>query len=164
MSVKDSVYAASPIWAQNALISLQGALLNRVRRGSPAMVAEHAKFETLSQQEVEAMVLHRLRETVSHARSHSAYYRETVPDDAPLRSLDDLRRLPVLDALRHRTQDIRCSGLPPKLIESHTSGTTGTPITVFYRPDDMQYRMAAWERMWNWYGVTRHSRKAKPLR
>lgn len=109
------------------------------------------------------MVLHRLRETVSHARSHSAYYRETVPDDAPLRSLDDLRRLPVLekDALRHRTQDIRCSGLPPKLIESHTSGTTGTPITVFYRPDDMQYRMAAWERMWNWYGVTRHSRKVR---
>lgn len=163
MSIKDNVYSASPIWAQNALISLQGALLNRVRRGSPTMVAEHARFETLSQPEVEAMVLHRLRETVSHARSHSAYYREAMPDDVPLRSLDDLRRLPILekDALRHRTQDIRCSGLPPKLIESHTSGTTGTPITVFYRPDDIQYRMAAWERMWNWYGVTRHSRKVR---
>lgn len=163
MGWKEKIYARSPVWTQNMMISLQGYQLNRKRLGSEAMIGEHAAMENLSRQEMEKVVTERLRAFVAHAVARSPYYRSILPAPIDIKSPRDVRLLPVLekDTLRKQTAKIRCEGLPEDLIESHTSGTTGTPITVFYEPADLQYRMAAWERMWNWYGVGRESRKIR---
>src|SRR5690606_9517918 len=80
-----------------------------------------------------------------------------------IETLDDLRRLPVLEksTLRGRTEDIRSEAATGRLAPMHTSGTTGTPLTVGYTFEDLRAKVAFWERAHNWFGVTRHDRSVR---
>ncbi len=103
-----------------------------------------AKEETLSREEMNALQLERLKETVNRVYERVLPYREKMdklglkPDD--IKSLDDLRRLPFVTK-----QDLRDNypfGLfaVPKdeLVRIHaSSGTTGKPTVVGYTKGDM---------------------------
>lgn len=104
-----------------------------------------AKEETLSREEMNALQLSRLQETVSRVYEKVAPYRAKMdainlkPED--IKSLDDLKRLPFVTK-----QDLRDNypfGLfavpKDKLLRIHaSSGTTGKPTVVGYTEEDMK--------------------------
>jgi phenylacetate-coenzyme A ligase PaaK-like adenylate-forming protein len=84
----------------------------------------------------------RLRDLVRHAAAHVPLYRrkyrEAGIDAREIRSLEDLRRLPFLDReeLQHAgEQGCLTEGLDTRrLIEVHTSGSSGAPLTIWREP------------------------------
>jgi phenylacetate-CoA ligase len=99
-----------------------------------------------------------LRRLLRHAYQHTAYYRE-VMDERGLRpedieTVDDIRRLPLLDRDTVRaTMQSRLSGAPPfATIKKSTSGTTGEPVVVQYNAESRHWRDATRWRGYGWAG------------
>jgi phenylacetate-CoA ligase len=99
-----------------------------------------------------------LRRLLRHAYQHTAHYRE-VMDERGLRpedieTIDDLRKLPLLDRDTVRaTLHARASGAPPfATIKKSTSGTTGEPVVVEYNDESRHWRDATRWRGYGWAG------------
>ena len=104
-----------------------------------------SEFETLSREEMEALQLERLKETVSRVYDKVLPYRKKMdeiglkPED--IKSLDDLKKLPFVTK-----QDLRDNypyglfAVPrDELVRIHaSSGTTGKPTVVGYTKGDME--------------------------
>lgn len=101
-----------------------------------------------------------LRRVLMYAGEHVPYYREIFRrhgfDPARVESVDDLSRLPVLtrDIVKHRGKDLLSrSAEMTRLSEGHTSGTTGSPITLFYDDDMVAMNYAVMDRQYRWAGL-----------
>ena len=100
--------------------------------------------ETLEPGALRALQLERLQAVVAHSYANSAAYRglcaEAGVEPADIQSLDDIRRLPLIDkhTLRdHYPAGLRTCGLDD-IIEVHsTSGTTGKPTPIWASRQDM---------------------------
>jgi len=155
-------YDASPVLAQNVLLSAFSWRLDHQRYGG-----RFAEFRELlegaqwwDRDRMGRWQDERLRQLVRHANDHVPYYRELFAyhgiDVARFDGRGDLRRIPFLtrDIVKTRLQDLR-SRHPShrKLAEGHTSGTTGSPLTVYYDADMMAMSYAALDRQYRWAGV-----------
>jgi phenylacetate-CoA ligase len=169
MSFIESLYEKSPVTVQNLLISLKGWQFNRERfsGGLENKLNLLAGHEAMSRDEAASLQVELLRDFVAHATSTSSVYaaafaKAKVGSDQ-INKLEDLRRLPVLEkeVLRSRTQELKSSSATGYLVPIHTSGTTGTPITAGFTLQDTRMRMAMWERVHNWYGVSRNDRSVR---
>lgn len=102
----------------------------------------------------------RLRAIVRHAYANVPYYRELFDrhgiDAAKFRGREDLARIPVLtrDTVKQRADDLK-SRLPEhrKLGHGHTSGTTGSPLSVYYDADMIAMNYAVMGRQYEWAGL-----------
>ena len=104
-----------------------------------------SKEETLSRQEIEAIQLERLQETVSRVYDKVPAYREKMdkkgikPQD--IKSLKDLAKLPFVTKQDMRdTYPFGLFAVPKnKLVRIHaSSGTTGKPTVVGYTENDLK--------------------------
>lgn len=153
------LYDLAPAGVQNALLSAFSARLERQRyRG------RFAEFRALLEEsqwwDMERMGTwqdERLRSIVRHAYDHTPYYRELFDRHGirPERfaGREDLGRIPVLtrETVKARLKDLISRAYPPsKRIEGHTSGTTGSPLTMFYSSDMMTMNYAAFDRQYRW--------------
>lgn len=131
----ERAYSASPVWLQNVLISAYGAHLRRQRYGAEQRrnLAAIRATRWAPAADVRREQLAALNRMIHHARTTVPFYRDRLPA-LPLIDLDELRQLPVL-----RKRDVRAAGramvstrlADPRLLEVHTGGTTGTPLTVY---------------------------------
>jgi phenylacetate-CoA ligase len=104
------------------------------------------EFETLQRSQLEALQLQRLRQVVTQA-GQSPFYKQVfaqnrITPDA-LKSLDDLRRIPVTtkNDLRQNYPFGLLSVPKTDCVRLHcSSGTTGTPTVIVHTRDDL----AAW--------------------
>ena len=103
-----------------------------------------SKNETLSRQQMEAIQLERLKETVKRVYERVAPYRKKMDDAGvkpeDIQSLDDLKRLPFVT--KQDMRDTYPFGLfavnKSELARIHaSSGTTGKPTVVGYTKRDM---------------------------
>lgn len=160
--VAAAIYRLSPAWCQNLLLTGFGAFLERERYSG--RYAEYrdllASSERWSRQELVAYQDERLRAVVRHAYDTVPYYRTRFdqrrlkPDD--IRSQQDLHKLPLLtkDDIRANFEALRSTALPPKQMRcGHTSGTTGTPLTVAYDRDAVWMTYAVFDRHYRWAGL-----------
>jgi phenylacetate-CoA ligase len=117
--------------------------------------------------ELEARQLARLRALLRDAARHVPYYRDlfrrlgATPDD--FRSLADLRRLPVLSKQQVRDnpyQFLHDHTHPRRLIEDHTSGSTGQPLEFYLTAEQKAWDMACAIRFWHWIGYRTGARIA----
>lgn len=99
-----------------------------------------------------ALQLRRLRALLAHAETHVPYYRRLLraagAEAGDFRSIDDLRRLPVLnrEALRGHAAELVDERLDrARLLRNATGGSTGTPVT-FYQ--DREYWRVGFATMW----------------
>jgi phenylacetate-CoA ligase len=166
----DRIYANLPRMLQNAAISIQGGIFRYKRFGgdfsrrlATAIAVAEAPRHVLEDRQIE-----QLREFVSHAAVNSPYYRNSfakagvVPED--ILALDSLSGFPVLEKadLRERTEEIRAENIPKKTLSMvHTSGTSGTPITVGYTADDRRQRFAYLYRMFHHHGIPPFARSVR---
>lgn len=169
-SFKERLYDRAPVFVQNLMISAQGAIFKKQRFGD-TFWDNLARAEARGAQSKDALAayqLERLREFLTHAQDHSPYYtaafKATGVDPRAVKTLADLRAFPILEkeTLRQRTDDIRARCYTKKgLLPVHTSGTTGTPISVGYIQKDMQERFALLYRMLRHFGVEPFDRSVR---
>jgi len=117
--------------------------------GSHAVAADEREYfdpinETLEPEDLQDLQLGRLQAVVAHSYENSATYRdfcvEAGVEPAGIKSLDDIRRLPLIDKVTLRDyypDKLRTCGLD-NIIEVHsTSGTTGKPTPIWVSRKDM---------------------------
>lgn len=170
MSFQEAIYERIPVWAQNLMLSAKGTQFAWERYGGSfsAHLARIKQTERLGQSESKAMQASLLRKFVAHAAQTSPYYAETFKVAGlnldSISSLEDIRRVPVLEkaTLRTETDRIRSTTAGSGyVIPMHTSGTTGTPMSVAYSLDDIRQKFAYWEASHNWFGVTKRHRNVR---
>lgn len=154
-----TLYQSSPEWFQNIMVSAYGWKRQRQRYGGDwhQWVEYYLQSQYWTIEEFAAYQLQHLRTLVTHAMEHVPYYQEVysqlgvVPEE-----LVDVKQLPILEKDTLRTEMDRCiAGCWPRdqLRETHTSGSTGTPLTYFSHINDFRQRMALLERQRRWAGV-----------
>lgn len=112
--------------------------------------------ETLPRDALCEIELKNLRNLLRYAREHAAFYRDKYDDISPedIRSLDDVRSLPLIDK-----EDLRAAqeeqelfpfgtmlGVPMEEVSAfrQTSGTTGRPVYVPESSESWQWRIEVW--------------------
>jgi len=165
----EDIYAALPVALQNVAVSLQGARLRAVRYRS-ASFRETAQIlernERLSLTALKELQFAAFRELVEHCFTHSPFYRRLWrsrglhPDE--IRSFGDLARIPIVckQDLRAHTEEFFTEKTLRRMTPVHTSGTTGSPLTVRFSNEDIGRRYAFLERCRRWAGVRIGQRRA----
>lgn len=146
---------------QNALLSAFSWRLNRQRFGGryPEYRALLEESQWWDPSRMRAWQAERLRRLLAHAYENVPYYRDAFRrhgyDPARFKGLEDLEKLPVLsrDIVKHRGNELIARGSMGALTEGHTSGTTGSPITIFYDADTVAMNYAVMDRQYRWAGL-----------
>jgi phenylacetate-CoA ligase len=120
------------------------------------------RSERWSPEQLAAYQLDRLRAVVAHAVEHVPYYRNLLEGSVPA-SLDDLRRLPLLEKriLQERIDELVAQNVPQSERYYYTTaGSSGTPVG-FWHDLDQQHRERAFMRaQWRRVGYTEGARSA----
>lgn len=141
------VYDKSPVLVQHAMATVSGYQRNRSRYGRTYW--EHRRWlEDFDTWTLERKLEHQRDELVTfvkRAASESAFYRGLYSgvDLDSIRTVDDLRQLPVVDKEMLRAEMESVYTVPRRgNVEGHTGGTTGKSLVVLMTPNDMMKRMA----------------------
>ena len=113
--------------------------------------------------------LQQVRRLLEHCHKHVPYYRDLLnqhsirPTD--IQSMDDFRRLPILQrsTVQQQSQNLLAVELPPDQHfagHSHTSGTTGVPVTVHRTDVVASWWLACFIRDCCWAGMNPMGRLA----
>ena len=145
-------YDSLPVWAQTLAVNAASArnFRGKYGRGFPEAMARLESNERKSRDQSLAEQQTALRELLEYARRHVPHYRDL---DAPP---DDLAAWPVLDkkiinAAPHRFLSDEFTAHNVRTV--HTSGTTGTPLTVWFTGHCHHMEMAFRWRHRAWGGV-----------
>lgn len=158
MSAVARIYERAPIWAQHLIVSAYGARLRYLRygRAQREQLASLRRSQWLTATELRRLQLEELNAQLARARSLVPFYRDRggIPDT--LASLEELGSIPIV-----RKDDLRLAGRGivaedvsnEKLLEIHTGGTTGKPLTVYCDRAVLQRNFAFFERFKDWAGI-----------
>lgn len=160
-----AVYAASPVWLQNLLLSAYGLRLRFLRYGrlQRRYLAELRRTQWLSQDQLQVLQLERLNAVVRHAYDTVPLYQGRTRPDLPFTELEQLQELPILtkDQLRAPRNILTSAlGVNGGAAEVHTGGTTGKPLTIYCDRATLQRNYAFFARFREWAGVPRAARVA----
>jgi phenylacetate-CoA ligase len=137
LSSPQDIYNASPRFIQRVLANAEAFRRDRLRRYGDyqSVVALYDPSWYASATHVqEAYQLEQLRRLIEAARRYVPYYRQTLPD-IPIRSLDDLYLLPIVEksAIRHNRMAFVHESTPINKLWLHaTSGSTGAPLLYYH--------------------------------
>lgn len=155
-------YDLMPPSVQSALVGAFSARLERQRYGGrfPEFRALLADSQWWDRQRMGQWQDERLRAIVRHAYEHVPYYRELFDKHGiqpqKFRGREDLPRIPVLtrDTIKSRINDLKSRRPEDRaLSEGHTSGTTGSPLSVYYSADAITMNYAVMDRQYQWAGA-----------
>ncbi len=156
------LYDLMPTRAQSAMLTAFSARLERQRYGG-----RFNEFRQLLEQsqwwdrsKIESFQDERLRSIVAHAYETVPYYHSLfdlhgIKANA-FRGREDLHRIPLLTraTIKSHAQELK-SRQPAggSLSQGHTSGTTGSPLTVYFCADMVAINYPAMDRQYQWAGA-----------
>lgn len=131
-----------------------------ISRNAPRYLEELRATQWLPRAEIERLQLRRLGRLVQHAYDHVGYYRDLFDGAAlrpgDIRSLDDVRRLPILtkQILRENLYfDLLSDNHDKRKVQRIvTSGSTGEPLALFVDGFQLDMRWANTCRNVEWTG------------
>jgi phenylacetate-CoA ligase len=153
------LYDLTPASVQSALVSAFSAHLERTRYGGrfQEFRALLEESQWWSAEKIGQWQDERLRFIVRHAYETVPYYRELFDRHGiaveAFRGREDLPRIPLLtrDIVKSRTDDLKSrKPVGGTISEGHTSGTTGSPLSVYYDPDMIAMNYAVMDRQYRW--------------
>jgi len=156
-----ALYSMAPVWGQNLILTCYSAVLDHQRYGGRFGEFRDllTKAEWFSESELIAYQDERLRATVKHAYETVPFYRRRFDErklkPSDIRGQADLPKLPLLtrDDVRSHFDDLRSRNVSHSSMRTgHTSGTTGTPLTVGYDANTVWMAYAALDRHYRWAG------------
>ncbi|GAA5218541.1 phenylacetate--CoA ligase family protein [Corallincola platygyrae] len=166
----EKLYYASPVWCQNLLVSMYGLKLRKERFSPDAerylkslLASENRDQEAMKQLQSEKFVA-----LAKMAVTHVPYYRNWAKGEGlaadDIRDLSALECFPILEKqqLREDPQSL----VDERVIASgryftlNTSGSSGSPITIYSDVDSRTEHYAFWSRLRHWFGVGPLGRRA----
>lgn len=165
----ENIYDTMPIMIQNIMMSIKGWHIHRVRYLSPSHKKAQQALQVNEQRSIEALIdlqFQNFRAFVEHCYKSSPYYRRIfdinglLPGD--IKQLSDISLVPITpkEGLRAHTEEFFTQKIRGGMVEVHTSGTTGSPLNVYFSPEDIGWRYAFLERCRRWAGVRIGQRRA----
>jgi phenylacetate-CoA ligase len=137
----DQLYQKSPVWLQELGLNAYGLLVGAHRYGG-AVRRELKRIRDQEHWPREQLISHqdaRVRNLVSFASTNSPYYRELFGElginSSDIRRASDLPNLPLLEksTVREQGQRLLTREKPGfGWLHGHTSGTTGSPLGIWY--------------------------------
>lgn len=140
MSFAEATYRSAPIWLQTVMLNTYAFGLQRQRYGPEfeRLLSTWDESQRWSPDRIRAWQDERVREIVRFAYDQVPFYRELYDrhgvDPRSVQGIEDLRRLPLI-----RKEDVRAAGATMlvrnaagRLVHGHTSGTTGSPLSLWY--------------------------------
>jgi len=128
------------------------------------------KIEAMPRKKIQELQLNRLRETLHHVYNNVPFYKNKFkelkikPDD--IKTLEDTKKLPFTtkNDLRDNAPFGMMAASLDNCIELHaSSGTTGTPVTVCYTPNDMKVWSEVMARCLTMSGLTKKDVFQNPI-
>jgi phenylacetate-CoA ligase len=128
------------------------------------------KIETLSRERIKDIQLKKLKKTVKNVYENVPFYQKKFkelkikPED--IKTLDDVRKLPLTtkNDLRDNAPFGMMATSLDNCIELHaSSGTTGTPVTVCYTPNDIEVWSEVMARCLSMSGLTKKDVFQNPI-
>jgi phenylacetate-CoA ligase len=158
----ENIYFKSPVCLQNVMCSVYGAKLYMERYSNPWK--KHFEYlmrtQFMSDEELKKIQIDSFKSILSHAVENVPYYQKNVrlekPEIEVISSMDILRELPILEKrILRETPEVLMSKFYDrrKLVRINTSGTTGTPLTIYISPDARRENYAFFERSKQWAGI-----------
>lgn len=166
MSFQTQVYFGLPVWMQNTLLSVYGLSLRSRRYGGVHRAALSSLRETqwLPAEQLRSLQLGRANAALEAAAGVVPWYKPLrTAGKSTLRDLDQLRDLPTVgkdDVRRHLADFVSETARKEKLLEVHTGGTTGTPLTIYCDRPTLQRNYAFFARLREWAGIPNDARVA----
>lgn len=163
------LYHSLPPFARQIAASIRGHQLWRWRYGpdTDRMTKETLARDYWTTQQWDEWYQERKHEFLSRAKTHVPYYRECWAGNVKCgddQAWQSLQNWPVLEkeVLRCRPHDFLAEDCnKTRLARTNTSGSTGTPLTLWNKREDEQFWYSLFEaRCRHWYGVSRHDRWA----
>lgn len=160
----EKIYEYIPLILQNFVISLYGLYWRNRRYGKffHENILEFKKRELFSKEEWIDYQTLQLRKILIHSFNNVPFYKKKYSElgftesDFYKFSLEDLKKLPVLEKedLRKHGDNTLLSTIRKKGKFISSSGSTGTPVKIYYSKQFHQIWQAAYEtRVRNWAGV-----------
>lgn len=165
---ESKVYAESPRRIQEAMISTRARLRRVLREGHNVRVLlrDAVERERWSISELATFQWRQLQDVLRHARANVPFYSSKIPDVESFRDQENSARLmhslPTLtkaDIVRAGT-DLLAKGWRFPGFRGGTSGTTGTPTTIYQNLRSVRREAAFVARQLLWTGVLAHERRA----
>ncbi len=158
----ERIYDYLPVSLQNVAVSIKGWQFHRDRYLSPFFEETAQALERNERLPLEALnelQFRVFRAFAVHCFEKSPYYRQRWeaqglhPNDICCPS--DLRLVPIVPKqdLRGRTEEFFTEKIHRRMTPAHTSGTTGSPLTVYFSNADIGRRHAFLDRCRRWAGV-----------
>lgn len=164
MNLFEKFYDNSPVFIQNLMVSAYGYQLNKKKYTGvfSSKLEEFKRREIFTKQQFRDYQTTELRKLLKHAFNTVPYYNETYKKHGFNNSIfskfeiEDLIKLPFLEkeTLRKYGTTTLLSKEKKKGNFISTSGSTGTPIKIFYSQAFFQIWSALYEaRVRNWAGI-----------
>jgi phenylacetate-CoA ligase len=162
-----SAYHGLPPRLRGAAATLRGWYLRAWRYGpeTDLLVAQALEREHWPQERWRAWREERLAWILHRAATRVPYYREQWSarrcrgDRASWERLENWPLLAKAELRAHPEAFVADDRDPRVLFREHTSGTTGTPLTLWWSRETVRAWYALFEARWRrWYGVSRHDR------
>ncbi|WP_438423349.1 phenylacetate--CoA ligase family protein [Aquimarina macrocephali] len=144
-NLQEKIYAKSPHFMQNWIVSLYNVLAYRKRYSGKYkhFVKYYFKNRNLSVDQLSSIQANRYSEFVTYAKKHSEYYNKTLGDITASEDITNIAKLPIInkETLRSNYSGIYTIQKSEGIV-SKTGGTTGKSLEVLYTHDDVQERFA----------------------
>ncbi len=128
------------------------------------------KMEKLPRKKLEELQLKRLRETINRVYENVPFYRKKLDEigvkTGEIKKLEDVEKLPLTtkEDLRKEMPFGMLAVPLEKCVELHaSSGTTGTPVTVCYTPNDIDVWAEAMARCLSMSGLSKKDIIQNPI-
>jgi phenylacetate-CoA ligase len=167
MSNLQTIYENSPYFLKVLAASMKGYQLKwwRYGRDTEKLLQEALDRETWSPEKISAWQEEKLVKMLVHAAKNVPYYRKYWSDQRRSGEkvrIEDLSQWPVLskEKIRKDPKAFVSDGINTRrLFGEHTSGTTGTPLSLWCSRQMLHNWYALVEARWrHWYGVSLHDR------
>ena len=148
MKIINEIYFKSPTSLQNFMISTYGRIIYKRRyEGIYYKIRnEIDRLKSLNKGEVKALQERLLYEMIKYCITEIPYYKNLCSDFGltanDFTTIEDLKKLPTLDkqTLLAQKDNFRPRNGPKPFIVQHTSGSTGTPLSLHV--DEHTYKLA----------------------
>lgn len=167
-----NLYRRVPVWMQHILIGLKARSKERKRLNrsfctqmyQQLLVSQYWSAEQIrAYQDTYVQLI--VREAIEQVPYYQKLSKSLGLDAQDIKGVSDLQFLPVLEKsiLRGNETEFVNPGIPSsRLIRGTTSGTTGTPLKLYYTRETFSKRWAFELRLRNWAGLKQvyHPRRA----
>ena len=162
MTSAESVYRRSPQWLQTALLNVHAWRIGKHRFGPRLEAAVNGLLERerWPASQMRSYQDERIRAMVLLAHEKSPYYRKLMAEvgvhPTDIRGAADLPKLPLLtkETIRSQGEDLLTERRHRRSwVEGHTSGTTGSPLALWYDRETCVMTNAVDYRQKRWAGM-----------